>query len=596
MSTPHEFLLSGSLQSTPSNSFSQPSILYNPFGDSLNSEIPKPPLPISTEYDAAFEHFHSEANVDRSDWLQRVLNERPDIKEYREMVLPITRAAKFAELYLPFNRLVSQNLLLSLISHHLRTLGLIETQSALHSEWDGPFDIPSHIQQSQLNHIIQRGIFRAEKFWEFTSEMNEANKKLLDQEISRTIGGIQAVTEESKPLENEVLGDPNNVYFESGILRRATINQLMLYITSENQPPEFPETVSAFCLTYKSVITSQTLFIKICECYRLTVRANDRNASLRTISFLKQWIKKADTEIEPPIIDAIKTFAEKEIKPLFPREANALFVRKTHKNDIDYTQAPLVMLGKCNIFTGDFSIYDIPPEEIARQVTYISSTRYYSIQQSELLNNAWENPRLRHRSPNIVFLSDRSNLIRGWVISSIIEEKTTNQKAKVIQYFVKVMMFLNEMHNYFDLFNFLGGFDRPEIGPFISLLTRSQKNFIADLQNKIGDNPSISPKIREMHKEALEKSDKPCLPHLTLLLGDISRYDVPDKFGNLINLSKCKKLFKLTKEVEKFKKRKYCFLPINQILEKLIHPRILDCETLKILVDESGTDSTNRIQ
>jgi hypothetical protein len=102
--------------------------------------------------------------VDRSKWLMRVLEKNPDIKTFRERVNPLTRAAKFARLYIPPTGLIPHTLLLNLISQHLRTLGLSDTQRALRTEWESFFPSPSHKLYSQLALLVQRGMHRANRF------------------------------------------------------------------------------------------------------------------------------------------------------------------------------------------------------------------------------------------------------------------------------------------------------------------------------------------------------------------------------------------------------------------------------------------------
>ena len=84
-------------------------LLNSPSG--LQREI----LPITVEYDHAIENSE---NIDRSDWDQKVFEMYPNLKDFVERVDPVSRAINFARMYLPVNRYISQETLLSLISQH----------------------------------------------------------------------------------------------------------------------------------------------------------------------------------------------------------------------------------------------------------------------------------------------------------------------------------------------------------------------------------------------------------------------------------------------------------------------------------------------
>ena len=99
-----------------SRSFTEDSVMLRDAGvDGQNPALKKPPLPISHEFDLLYLQHRGKADVDRSDWLQRVIEKNPDIQELRECLNPVARACSFARLYLPTNRLISHELLLPLL-------------------------------------------------------------------------------------------------------------------------------------------------------------------------------------------------------------------------------------------------------------------------------------------------------------------------------------------------------------------------------------------------------------------------------------------------------------------------------------------------
>ncbi|OHS94451.1 RasGEF domain containing protein [Tritrichomonas foetus] len=571
--------------------------LSNQQDQSDNPVVKKPPLPISSEYDMIKDNYFSDVDINRSNWLEDAIKKDPSILEFRERVNPLARAAKFGRLYLPNNRYLEQQTLLSLISQHFRTLGLVEAQSSLHSEWDGNYDIPAHLSRSQLTFLIQRGVSHCERFWELSSNnshlSDEEQKRIVDEEISRIIGGAPNIVDDTNPIESEVPYDPHFILIdkEKRIITYASLNQIILILTSDTQVI-MPELAPSFCLTYKSFVSSKALFSKIRERFRMAVKEKDQDTLEKTCNLFKLWLDEAGSEIEQPIIEAMKIFVEKEIKPIFP-QIEVDFERTSTKYalDIDYSKAPNVNLGHCDkIWTGDFSLFDLPPEEIARQMTIWSCTKYYAIQRSELLDGAWQNPRLKHRAPNITALINHTNVTSKWIAFSILNEPTFEKRMQTFCYLIQVMRHLWELQNYYDVFSIFGGFNEPEImrlNNHMAELSRKDHAFLDEVRRHLEEGGATWQLIRKLNENAL-KNNKPVLPYFGIYLSDLFKYDdvIKSKKDGLLNVEKCLKLYEFITKLEIFKKNKYCFLPIIQVQEKLDDLPTRDDETLMMISQE----------
>ena len=567
--------------------------------NSILKEIEEPPentikkeiLPISSEFDMIRENFYIIDDQNRSDWYSRFLKENPEIKDFIERVDPISRATTFAKLYLPPNRIASQNILLSLISQHFRTLGLVESQTSLHEEWSEHLEIPAHLLRSQLNLIVQRGISNAESFWELSlpSPMNQKDAiQKLDQEISKIIGGTPYVVEDATPLSSETFGDSKFLVKQNDEIVEASLNQIIWLLTTENKG--ISDLMQAVCLTYRSFTTSKIFFTKIRERFRIAFQESEEQ-SIHSIAFTFKlfgtWMREAIDSIEQPVIDAAKAFAEAELKA-YPNFLPAILSpRKKENQNLDFSKAPPVILGDClNLWTGDFQLFDLPPLELARQLTVFSSLKYYSIARSELLDGAWNIPRLKHRSPNICALTTQFNQLASWVQTIILTEPILSIRIQKMKYLVEVQQELFKMQNYFDLFAIFLGFDNPSIfrlKQHRTQLTQIQQNFLNELDT-LGSPADNSKNVLEIHSNAL-KSGKPSLPYLPVLLGILFKYtDGTEAVVNgLVNLRKCRRMLSLMKDVESFQKLKYIFLPIEQVQKKLMKLDIMDDDSLNEL-------------
>jgi hypothetical protein len=520
--------------------------------------------------------FFCDDGVDRSSWLQRALEENPDVRTYREQVNPVVRAATFGRLYLPANRIIAPDVLLTLISQHLRTLGLVKSQLALHSEWDSPWDIPVHLLHSQLTYLIQRGIFRAEKFWELAHGSDTTG---LDEEISKTIGGAPVIADDVKPLERETIADPEFVKVGAdNTLQEASLNQLILLLTTDTDI-KMKHVATAVCIHFKSFTNSRIMFSKIRERFRMTFKNCDRRGSELTYKFLERWLKKSPGEIEHSVMEAIRVFSEKELASHFRRTQSVIAVQESNRgkgeHSIDYSRAPKVDLGHCRgLWIGQFSLVDLPAVEIARQMTYWTCVRYYAVQRSELVDGAWNKPRLKHRAPNISAIFSHGTMIFEWVATEILRCEPADRK-RVFSFFVDVMRNLWELQNFWDAFSVWCGIDK---FPFLikfkeiaSWIPQKDHQTLELIKKYWDDEGGSNPLKRKLH-DAARESKQPSVPYLGLLLSDLFRYveaEIPELHGELINISKFTKIHHFIKLFESFKNPKYCFLPVDQVQGKL---------------------------
>jgi hypothetical protein len=315
------------------------------------------------------------------------------------------------------------------------------------------------------------------------------------------------------------------------------------------------------------------LFSKLRERFRLAVKKCDRHSQELTLKFIERWVKKASGEIEHSVIEAIRVFSEREVAPQLRRSTD-LDGRDNDTFEVDYTRAPKVDLGHCKgLWIGRFRLLDLPAIEIARQMTYWSCVRYYAVQRSELVDGAWQKPRLKHRAPNISALYAHGNQIAMWVPSEILRAETAADRQRTVSFFVDVMRNLWELQNYFDAFSIFGGLDSGPIYRLKKLTAALPPKDVATLElvRKYWTETGSCPLKRQLHDNAA-KSKNPSIPYIGLLLSDLFRYceaEIPSIRGELINISKFTTIHKFIKAFEMFKKPKYCFLPVDQVLEKL---------------------------
>ena len=561
-------------------------------------EIVRPPLPISAEYDMIRRNYFSHVDVDRSQWLSRLLCLHPDIKEFRERVLPVDRAIEFGRLYLPDDRLISQNVLLSLISQHLRTLGLVKSQSSLHEEWDpnpsgdknhAGFSIPTSFNRSQLTFLVQRGIKHAERFWELTMpgapDEKDKDKHLLE-EISRVIGGAPVLQDDSKPLDSDPPENPDEITLDSeGKLKSATVNQLIWICTTRSRFAT-PELRTMVCLTYSSFVKAKVLFMKLTQRFMKALEEpnpEERDRSVKmTFDFVREWLRESGKEMEPSVVTAMQQFVEEKITPKYPKLTlqNVLEGQKV-EDVVDWTKAEKVDIGKDVLWCEDFTLTSLSPLELARQLTVWASKYFFNIKRSEFLDGSWEaGSRLMHRSPNIVRLNAQRDAMDTWVFYQIISPPGGKQPEQMLKYCFKVAQELDKMKNYMSCMWFLFGLKRVKDKSNMQDLVAKVKNKYWRWEEEAFDKLY---KLEENWRGPIELfmtevQNHPVLPHMDCFLNRIAQFTGAYKTmcGDQVDVTRGLELFRRIQEIERFQQRRYCLLPIDQAQDLIEGIRKID--------------------
>jgi hypothetical protein len=595
----------------------------------------KKPFSISREFDLVLEQHRpkNDGDVDRREWMNRLLELHPEIRSLRESVNPLTRAATFGRLYLPQNRYIPHDVLIALISQHLRTLGLRETQAALQQEWKSDCNLTSHRQYSQLSLLLQRGIFRAEKFWELSIPSIHAHQTLeqtqaaLDDAISTTIGATSNIYEDKNPIENEKPYDQNfykvadSEKTEKIEPAEASLNQIIFYVTDPNIT-NASDLLNALILTIQSYTSSKVFFTKIRDRIRMAMKEFEEvkkslnnkpslddedkkkisiaERSIRlSIRLLKEWMKSVINDLEPHMLESIKQFVESELMGLYSTLVANMFDKKQDPLRLQMLKnAARVDIGTCtNLWIGEFELFDLPIDELARQLTFWSYTRYYAIRRTELLDCAWVKPRLKYRAPNVIALTQHYNKLSHWVEYSIVSEQNFKKRMEKFHYFVALMQKLYSMNNFLDTAGIVGGFDSNAIFRLKfhhSQLSQQDRDFIDEM--KVVFSPDKGFENLRAKQDAALLSNEPSLPYIGILLSDLFKYDdaVALFVDGLINCRKMKGLYNYISKIEEFKRSMYCFLSIDQVQEKISQLDLHDEDVLYYMskdIEKDGATS-----
>jgi hypothetical protein len=191
-----------------------------------------------------------------------------------------------------------------------------------------------------------------------------------------------------------------------------------------------------------------------------------REMTLDFMNLFNTWIQGSANDTERQVFEGTVYLVKSELasrKETFSR----LFDKRSGRLGPRLPRpAPEVHLGKCRcLWTAEFSVLDVPAEEIARQLTAWLTTRFSAIGRVELLDCAWDKLRLQARAPSVIALAQHykplSQLV-GWsaFVNHATEKLETklNSRLERLEQWIEIANAIFEARNYFDSAAAISGF------------------------------------------------------------------------------------------------------------------------------------------
>jgi len=184
-----------------------------------------------------------------------------------------------------------------------------------------------------------------------------------------------------------------------------------------------------------------------------------------------------------------------------------------------------------DIFSPTLSLYSVDPEEVARQLALMDFEVFASIKPSELLNQCWNKPHLRHRAPNVLKMIHRFNQLSHSISTHIIQPTRIKQRAKALEFWLKVAevssyllrikkhtLIVNlhqhcrSLNNFHGMMAVVSGINA---GPVLRLkytraeVARSLMESFESLESIMESDGSFA-----TYRSLLQQTSPPCIPHL----------------------------------------------------------------------------------
>jgi hypothetical protein len=389
--------------------------------------------------------------------------------------------------------------------------------------------------------------------------------------------------------------------------------------------------VKCFLCTYHWFCKPETLLLKLIQRYNAPREEGITEAEykrkvmsiqLRVINAIREWVTAFFEDLDDSLLTNLKDFLTFSVSQDHPKPAKsvlqiiesrqaaklaalvsagggieAALVAATGAKDLDTTaaafgkpsfdfgdeEAPRPNVPR-NIFSPSLSWLDVDDEELARQLTLIEFDTFYRIQTSELLQQSWMKPKLKHRAPNVLAMIARFNNVSSWMGTVICMEDKVRNRARVMQKLIGVAEHLRKLNNFNTLMAFVAIFGNAAVHRLKHTKAELPPKSLETL-DELATLMSSDDAFRS-YRETLERTiGVPAIPYLGIFLTDLTFAEDgnADTHMGMINFRKSRSLYSIISRIQQLQQKGYNLNPVHQIQAFLRDPvpRLNDKEMFK---------------
>jgi len=246
---------------------------------------------------------------------------------------------------------------------------------------------------------------------------------------------------------------------------------------------------------------------------------------------------------------------------------------------------PTPIIPKCSLT----SIVDIHPLEIARQMTLMDYKLCREIESKECLGCAWTKHDKETRSPNLLAMIKRFNLVSKWVSAIIVKEPVLKKRSRILSHIISVVQHLRELNNFNAVFQIIGGLGNSSVHRITKTfqqIDKPQKKILEDL--RVLTNPL---KSWGNYRRTIHEVNPPCVPFIGVYQTDLTFIEDgnPTKFVNgMINFKKCRLVASVILEIQQYQQKPYNLSP-SQVIQDFLSQSMQEIQALddKVLFELS---------
>lgn len=231
----------------------------------------------------------------------------------------------------------------------------------------------------------------------------------------------------------------------------------------------------------------------------------------------------------------------------------------------------------------DFDLFEVPPVEVARQLTLLEFSLFSSIPLRELHGRGWLQPQPQTRCPHIMRTINVFNKVSRIVATSILRTPRLRHRAAVAAFWMRVLHELHQLNNFSACVSICGGIgfsSTHRLNATWSVLEMQWPREHQTLQNM--QTLTASANNWTALRTALHSIQPPAVPYLGVYCSDLTFADQgnPSRIDGMINWDKCKLEAGIIRDINLFQQVPYRFQPVRQVQQALLCFETLDDDTL----------------
>jgi len=249
------------------------------------------------------------------------------------------------------------------------------------------------------------------------------------------------------PNETEKPGAPDKsglVLTKNNQVRGGSVDQLVRLIVQHPAGGDRTQYINTFVLTYASFTNPSELLYYIRHYYNNTSDLTDDEKEgkvirLRAVNFCLKWIPSAFNDCRKQDLKLYKKFAN-EVSQVdgehLSKKMLDTFTRAKTSQGLKLSAAPSFSSIPPNPVIpqrAQFTFLELDPAELARQLTIREHQLYKKISAVECLGQGWTKKDRKDRSPNIIRMIHEFNRTSEFIMTAVLYEPDTKQRAKVIE-------------------------------------------------------------------------------------------------------------------------------------------------------------------
>eukprot|EP01102_Stenamoeba_stenopodia_P000954 TRINITY_DN10866_c0_g1_i1.p1 TRINITY_DN10866_c0_g1~~TRINITY_DN10866_c0_g1_i1.p1 ORF type:complete len:788 (-),score=154.84 TRINITY_DN10866_c0_g1_i1:93-2456(-) len=421
------------------------------------------------------------------------------------------------------------------------------------------YDLPDEFLLKVLFYLPFKDLLRASQVCKRLQTLT-LNSQLWDYWLSFYEKPLQlaaSADELSGSMESELAA--LNIDPQTNEVVSASRNKLVDFLASETSIDySFQRT---FLLTYQTFMTPQSLLLGFFRRYHGIYPVLPR--LLRLVSVLKTWIDLYfQRDFDKNMIMALKVFIRGKLmydaKPTVAQNlANSLLKNLNPHLKKKPSQAQNPLPPKIAKVPEGAAWFDIPEEELARQLTLGDFELFTNIKSSELFNLNWTNEKATELSPHVCKMIHRFKLICQWVPTVIVKSEKLKERVKTLARIIRIAKHLRELNNFYGLMACMAGISCGSVSRLkftFEALPREEKKILAALEAEMGQE-----NIHTKYRETLSKISPPCIPYLGMLLKDLTIVEQAnaDIVNGLVNFKKRRLMYNVISLLDQYQTYRY---------------------------------------